>query len=64
MASTEGDEEGGGSNHAATSALLSRLKADIIKAAQLDTLYSPQSDIVRHVNGVYRHSYPKEMVHL
>jgi hypothetical protein len=35
------------------SSVLGRLQADIIEAAQIDTLYAPQSDIVRHVNGPF-----------
>lgn len=31
--------------------LVKRLRADIIEASQVDTMYSPQSDIVRHVHG-------------
>ena len=31
--------------------LLQRLQRDITEAAELDTLYSPQSDIIRHVLG-------------
>lgn len=31
--------------------LVTRLQVDIIEAAKVDTMYSPQSDIVRHVHG-------------
>lgn len=32
-------------------ALVQRLHHEIIEAAEFDTLYSPQSDVVRHVLG-------------
>lgn len=37
---------------AAVQHVITRLRADIIQAAKVDTLYSPQSDIVRHVHGI------------
>ena len=32
-------------------AVVQWLREDIVEAAQLDTLYSPQSDVIRHVLG-------------
>ncbi len=38
--------------------LIERLRADIIEASTVDTMYSPQSDIVRHVHGDFTHAPP------
>lgn len=35
--------------------IVTRLRADITEAAKVDTMYSPQSDIVRHVHGEISH---------
>jgi hypothetical protein len=42
---------GSSGSEAEADSVVQRLREDIMQAAQLDTLYSPQSDVIRHVLG-------------